>query len=224
MTSKRSLSKTIEHTVHPLLPQSPFSKSQAIAQKFSRIRGRSILLVIAFSFLTGNCTFVSKRIESRERLESEKKSPSDPVESDDQLTQIQVRDQERRLKSHKERELYSKLLPWFRNEKERLEFLSIPSLSEKQSWAQEKRIWSRAKNPNEEMRGLIQSQDIAIGMPMDYVVRSWGDPIFREVSGNPLFKNERWRYVRSVSTPDGFRQEKRSVYFEGGKVVGWETE
>jgi hypothetical protein len=71
---------------------------------------------------------------------------------------------------------------------------------------------------------LMQSQDIAIGMPMDYVVKSWGDPLIREVSGNPLFKNEKWKYSRSISTQDGFKQEKRTVYFEGGKVVGWETD
>jgi len=30
--------------------------------------------------------------------------------------------------------------------------------------------------------------------------------------------------LRYVATPDGYRSEKRYVYFESGKVVGWETE
>jgi hypothetical protein len=61
-------------------------------------------------------------------------------------------------------------------------------------------------------------------MPQDYVRRSWGEPVNVEISGNPIYKNERWKYQRQVSTAQGFRKETRFVYFEGGRVVGWETE
>jgi hypothetical protein len=184
--------------------------------------GMKIIALAVALYLSG-CTFISKRLESRERREYEQNS-SQTVETDDQLIQIQIRDYERRLKTNREKELYSKILPWFKSEKERLEFLMLSTVAEKQAWAREKKVWNRAKAPNDEMRGLIQNQDIAIGMPMDYVIKSWGDPALRETSGNPLFRNEKWKYVRSISTQDGFKQEKRTVYFEGGKVVGWETD
>lgn len=61
-------------------------------------------------------------------------------------------------------------------------------------------------------------------MPAEYVKKSWGEPVNIEVSGNPIYRNERWQYNKQVATPQGYKQEKRYVYFEGGRVVGWETE
>lgn len=186
--------------------------------------GRLVLLII-FVFGTVGCSFLSKRLESRERKEYEQNGDNKTSgTSDEQLSQIRIRDYEKRFKNQREKEHYSKLLQWFKNDDERLQYLSLNNMQDKQEWAQSKRIWSRAKNPSEEMKSLMQSQDIAIGMPMDYVLKAWGDPIAREASGNPLYKNEKWRYNRSISTSDGFKQEKRIVYFEGGKVVGWETD
>ncbi len=182
-----------------------------------------LLLISIFILGSCGCSFISKRIEAREQQEHSGSVPK-VAQTDEQLTQIQIRDFERRLKSQREKELYSKLLPWFRDEDEKLDYLSLNTLKEKQDWSMQKKIWNRAKMPNTEMRNLMQNQDIAIGMPMDYVQKSWGDPAMKEVSGNPLFKNQKWLYSRSISTSDGFKQEKRTVYFESGKVVGWETE
>lgn len=186
--------------------------------------GRLLLILVAISvFGSLGCSFISKRIEAREKNEYSA-STGNATSSDEELIQNRIRDSERQLKTQREKELYSKLLPWFRDEEEKLEYLSLGSLREKQEWANNKRVWNRSRNPNDEMKSLMQNQDIAIGMPMDYVLKSWGDPKIREVSGNPLFKNEKWKYQRSISTEDGFKQEKRTVYFEGGKVVGWETD
>lgn len=135
-----------------------------------------------------------------------------------------VRELERALSSKKEREQYSKVLPWLKNDEEKASFLSIPSIEGRQQWINKQNIWSRSQAPESEMKSLIESQDIAIGMPQEYVRRSWGDPMSVEVSGNPIYKNERWRYQRQVSTSQGYRQETRHVYFEAGRVVGWETE
>lgn len=182
-----------------------------------------IIGLLLLAFLLPNCAFVSNRMESREAQDYSSGNNS-PVNSEDSLTTIRIKDFEKRLSSQKEKELYSKLLPWFKNQEEQLDYLSLAKLKDKQEWANEKRIWQRSKLPNDEMRQLMQSNDIAIGMPMDYVTKSWGEPKLKEVSGNPLFKNEKWRFVRSLSTQEGFREEKRIVYFEGGKVVGWETD
>ncbi|AFY00468.1 hypothetical protein [Bdellovibrio bacteriovorus] len=136
----------------------------------------------------------------------------------------QLRQLERSLSSRKEREQYSKILPWLKNDAEKIEVLSIPSIEGRQAWVNRNSVWNRSQAPQEEMKGLIESQDIAVGMPQDYVKRSWGDPMSVEVSGNPLYKNERWKYQKFVSAPEGYRKETRFVYFEGGRVVGWETE
>ncbi len=134
-----------------------------------------------------------------------------------------VRTLERSLDSQKERLQYSKVLPWFKNDDEKLDYLTIPSIEGRQAWINRNKIWTRAKN----LKGFVdvmESQDIAVGMPADYVRKSWGEPTNIEASGNPIYKNERWKYLKQVSTPQGYRQEKRYIYFEGGRVVGWETE
>jgi hypothetical protein len=147
--------------------------------------------------------------------------------SEEQKAQVEKRKKlrylERSLDSQKERLQYSKVLPWLKSDDEKLDYLSIPSIEGRQSWINQNKIWSRVKD----LKGfaeVMESQDIAIGMPSDYVKKAWGDPDNIEASGNPIYKNERWKYLKQVSTPQGYRQERRLVYFEGGRVVGWETE
>lgn len=135
-----------------------------------------------------------------------------------------LKEMEKTLRSSKEREQYSKVIPWFRNDSEKIEFLSIQGIEGRQQWINSHNIWDRAKMPGAEMKELIETQDIAVGMPQAYVKKSWGDPTSVEVSGNPIYRNERWKYQRFISSPDGYKKETRFVYFEGGRVVGWETE
>lgn len=139
------------------------------------------------------------------------------------LDRKKLRQLERSLDSQKERLQYSKVLPWLNNDQEKIEILSIPSIEGRQVWINKNKIWSRAKDLKS-FDEVVESQDIAIGMPADYVKKSWGEPTSIESSGNPIYKNERWQYLKQVSTPQGYKQEKRLVYFEGGRVVGWETE
>ncbi len=135
-----------------------------------------------------------------------------------------VRVLERSLATSKMREQYARIVPWFKSDKERIEFLTITSVEERQIWINKKGIWNRSNLQPTEMKSLIETQDIAIGMPLEYVRKAWGEPQAIEFTGNPIYKNERWKYLRTVTLPDGFKPEKRYVYFEGGKVVGWETE
>lgn len=139
------------------------------------------------------------------------------------LDRKKLRQLERALDSQKERMQYSKVLPWLKNDQEKIEVLSIPSVEGRQVWINKNKIWSRAKDLKN-FDDVVEAQDIALGMPSDYVKKSWGEPDNIESSGNPIYKNERWQYNRQVSTPLGYKQEKRLVYFEGGRVVGWETE
>ncbi len=137
---------------------------------------------------------------------------------------LRLKNLERTLNSKKEKEQYSRVLPWLKNDSEKIEFLSIRSLEGRHQWANDNGIWDRAKKTQEDMKEVVSSQDIAIGMQQDSVRKSWGEPQGIEVSGNPIYKNERWKYQRFVSTPDGYKKETRLVYFEGGRVVGWDTE
>lgn len=155
-------------------------------------------------------------LDPRQPLTAEEK---EKVQNRKKLRQL-----ERRLDSQKEKLQYSKVLPWLETDKEKIDLLSIPSTEGRQAWINKNKIWSRAKNSLESFDSVVEGQDIALGMPADYVKRSWGEPDQIEASGNPIYKNERWQYIKQISTPYGYKQEKRSVYFEGGRVVGWETE
>jgi len=131
---------------------------------------------------------------------------------------------ENSLSTRKETEQYSKALPWFYNDQERIQFLSLPGFEARQKWLSDREFSNRVGSVQQEMKELVEAQDIAVGMPQALVRQAWGDPDNVEVSGNPQFKNERWRYNRYVSSQDGYKSERRVVYFEGGKVVGWELE
>lgn len=131
---------------------------------------------------------------------------------------------ENSLSGRKEVEQYSKALPLFRNDSERIEFLALPGFEARQKWLSSRFFNSRSNLIKSEMQDLVEARDIALGMPQNLVRQSWGDPDSVEVSGNPQFKNERWRYSKYISTQDGYKPEKKIVYFEGGKVVGWEVE
>lgn len=134
-----------------------------------------------------------------------------------------VRNLERTLDSQKERQNYSKVIPWLENDDEKIAYLTIPSIEGRQAWVNKNRIWLRNTN-FKDFELAVQTQDIVLGMPADFVKKSWGEPDAIENSGNPIYKNERWKYIKQVSTPNGYHQEKRYVYLEGGRVVGWETE
>jgi hypothetical protein len=154
-------------------------------------------------------------------ISSNRPDQSDPVNLS---TKSRLKQLENSLSTKKETEQYSKALPWFYNEQERIQFLSLPGFEARQSWLADREFSSRANQVQSDMKELVEAQDIAVGMPQGLVRQSWGDPDSIEVSGNPQFKNERWRYNRYVSSQDGYKAERRTVYFEGGKVVGWELD
>ncbi|MGZ3692408.1 MAG: hypothetical protein ACXVAX_12950, partial [Pseudobdellovibrio sp.] len=117
-----------------------------------------------------------------------------------------LRELERGLDSQKERLQYSKVLPWFKNDDEKIQMLEIPSVEGRQAWINKNKIWSRAKNLRE-FDDVVEAQDIAIGMPAEYVKKSWGEPENIETSGNPIYRNEKWQYNKQVSTPQGYKLE-----------------
>jgi hypothetical protein len=135
-----------------------------------------------------------------------------------------LRHMENALSTRKEIEQYSRVLPWFKNDDEKIEFLKLPDFEARQKWLQQNNFSSRAQEVAASLKDLVDAQDIAVGMPEALVKKSWGEPDQVEASGNPQFHNFRWHYNRYVSSPDGYKKERKVVYFEGGRVVGWEVE
>jgi hypothetical protein len=128
------------------------------------------------------------------------------------------------LSTNREIEQYSKLLPLFTSDQEKITFLQNGDFESKQAWIRESQILSRNQALQASMQTLIENRDIALKMPANLVIKSWGEPDTIEVSGNPKFKNERWTYRRMVPQTDGFKKEIRTVYIESGVVAGWEVE
>lgn len=187
---------------------------------------------LSFVFLAVLCVSCAQMSRSRESGYSEgrrsstvkRTSPAPVQEQAPPSVKSRLKQLENSLSTKKETEQYSKALPWFHNEQERIQFLSLPGFEARQKWLSERDFNSRIHQVQSEMKELVEAQDIAVGMPQNLVRQSWGDPDNIEVSGNPQFKNERWRYNRYVSTQDGYKSERRTVYFEGGKVVAWELD
>lgn len=181
---------------------------------------RKFFIVSIFFGLVIGCA----QIERRQQMESTNMDGEIGPHSESMHYRGKIRDLEKGLITQQDKSLYSKLLPWFTSDEEKLSFLRNSDYEDKQKWVMKTQILSRPTVMAGKYKRLIDNQDIAIGMPNDIVKKSWGDPLNIETSGNALFKNEKWRYLRTISTPDGFKQEKRVVYFEGGRVVGWETD
>ncbi len=139
------------------------------------------------------------------------------------LSRYKVRALERTLDSEKERLHYSKVLPYLLSDQEKVDYLSHPTMEGRQSWINRNKIWSRAKSDKDFLE-VVETQDLTLGMNQELVKKSWGEPESVEYSGNPVYKNEKWRYIRDVPSPNGYKRERRYVFFEGGRVVGWETQ
>lgn len=69
-----------------------------------------------------------------------------------------------------------------------------------------------------------QSGDIYMGMAAEGVRNSWGRPEEVEFAGHPSFGHQRWVYIKEIPTADGYLRQRRIVYFEQNRVVGWETQ
>ena len=64
--------------------------------------------------------------------------------------------------------------------------------------------------------------EIIPGMPMASVRSLWGDPVEVQFAGKPGLGHEKWTYFYGLSSNWGMGTS-RDVYFEDGRVVGWET-
>ena len=148
--------------------------------------------------------------------------------SDAEVQQIYQRVRLKQLESqleHKaERQQYYTLKPHFDNDQERIEFLMQPNHIARQRWSEYRGIASISQNEFEpQVAALIEKNDISKGMSMEAVKQSWGEPDLREAAGNSMYNHQAWHYRKLVSTGDGYKEEKRVIFFESGRVAGWQT-
>lgn len=129
---------------------------------------------------------------------------------------------EKMLEGKREREQYFRNKAYFRSDRERAEFLRLDGFEARGRYLSARGIdGSETTNPPE-IQALVDINDITLGMSKSAVKESWGEPEGVEIAGNPLYGNERWHYTEQLPSTEGYNTENRFVYFEGGRVVGWE--
>ena len=130
---------------------------------------------------------------------------------------------EEQLSTKTEKAQYFKYKPFMASDRERIDFLRLGSLEARERRAQASNLKAASTRFSPGVAKLIEDNDIALGMTKNAVKESWGEPDVVESAGNPVYGNERWHYVSSSFSTDGFQSEKRLVYFENSRVSGWET-
>ena len=126
------------------------------------------------------------------------------------------------LEGKREREQYFKNKPYMKNDYERIAFLRVADFETRERWLDAHGINGASTVHNPDVQNLVDRNDIAVGMTEQAVRDSWGPPESVGVAGNSLYGNERWSYSEQIASTDGYRNEKRAIYFESGRVVGWE--
>lgn len=135
---------------------------------------------------------------------------------------LRLKRMESKLATKRDKKQYYDVRGALKNDRERIQFLALPTYEARQRWAQQRGLGESEEGFPDNIAATIESNDIALGMTQKAVTQSWGDPDAVEVAGNALYGFERWKYNRYVSGNEGYQKEMRIVYFEGGRVVGWE--
>ncbi len=138
-------------------------------------------------------------------------------------TRIWLRRLEKEIASQIEREQYYQVRPYLKTDSERIQFLNLRGYETKSRWISQHKLDSPTQLHSPHEKEAINLGDIFVGMSSSAVAESWGEPRITEVAGNPIFQNFRWIFERQVPTEDGYTTETRTVYFESGRVIGWET-
>lgn len=100
---------------------------------------------------------------------------------------------------------------------ERIYFLKLSQFERKDYL--ESRGFLKSKSATQEPEGYremfgVRETHVSEGMTKSDVESNWGSPSRVEVAGNPSYENERWQYVINGAM--------KYIYFEAGRVQGWE--
>lgn len=135
---------------------------------------------------------------------------------------IRLKRLEGQIATRRDKKQYYQIRSLLKNDRERMYFLSLPTYEARERWAANRGLNQKDEVYSDDMAKAIEGNDIALGMTQKAVMESWGDPDAVEVAGSQIYGYERWKYNRYVSGNEGYQKEMRIVYFEGGRVVGWE--
>lgn len=163
-----------------------------------------------------------KRQEERARARTQLGRATASIEDPFVDSRIRLNRMEKQIPTKNEKALYYKYRPYIGDDNARTEFLRVPGYEAKSEWLRRRKITTEVFEYPKVIQDIINNNDICVGMTRQAVQESWGEPDMKEVAGDPMYGNERWKYTTSVSGENGFNQETRYVYFDGGVVSGWE--
>jgi len=85
---------------------------------------------------------------------------------------------------------------------------------------------SQAEERIEKRRQRLQAaqarRDIILGMEMQDVRSTWGEPAEIQMAGDARQGNQKWTYQEGLSS-QWHISSARVIYFERGRVAGWES-
>jgi|GEM_PF-728169 len=169
-----------------------------------------------------------ERRDQRLNAAADKLGFEDPSNlSDSELRRVHQRAQldraEQILEGRRERDQYFSNKPYMKDDRDRLAFLALPDFEAREKWLDSRHIDGSSTPNSPVMQNIVDQNDVAVGMTKQAVRDSWGPPDSVEVAGNPIYGNEKWMYSEQTASTEGYRNEKRAIFFEAGRVVGWET-
>lgn len=154
--------------------------------------------------------------------------PTSPAFTDSR-SQLQavLRRLEKAIESQHEKVQYYRIRHLLSSDLDRVQYLQLGRSHSQPEAAQARFLKERGIEGDSveftpEVKGLIESGDIALGMSKNAVRAAWGPPEEIDVAGNPIYGNEIWHYSEQITSQDGYNSEHRKVTFEGGIVVGWQ--
>lgn len=74
---------------------------------------------------------------------------------------------------------------------------------------------------SERLEAARENRQLVPGMSMSDVTEILGQPQEVQSAGDPRLGNQRWIYTNGIFSSHGIASS-RSVYFENGRVAGWE--
>lgn len=146
-----------------------------------------------------------------------------PTEQAQLNLRIELSRKEKNLVTDEEKRQYYRYKPLMNSDSERLQFLSVGTMAGRERWAKSRGLEARKDQFDPTTMKLIEQNDIAVGMNEQAVRESWGDPEGIDISGNELYGNQAWRYTKMVASEDGYTKQTRVIYFEAGRVAGWQS-
>ncbi len=141
-------------------------------------------------------------------------------ERDQMETRLELRQLEDQLTSPAEVRQYERVKPYLNSTPSRIQFLRQGTYDAKERWALAQGIYAVEAAPSTLARA---GESLHVGLMRPQVRELLGEPDLVESAGNPRYGNERWKYDSAEPSNRGYHNQIYYIYFEGGRVVGWQS-